>query len=93
MFTGAGLPIRATVGITLLGLAPTQPGTNPTSGGMQPVRSHTVRTGDHLPVLSHSEYGTTSNWREVASRNRVDNPFRPVVGRELLFPARLELEN
>ena len=93
LFTPAGIPVRGTVTITLLGLPPKEDGTNPTSGGMQPVRSRQIGPGDHLPVLTHREYGDTSSWREVARRNRIDNPFRPRLGTEVLFPARLDLED
>lgn len=91
LFTPAGKPVQATVDVTLLGIPPKEPGLNPTSGGMTPIRRRTVRSGDHLPVLAHDEYGATSTWRTIADRNAVDNPFRPRPGAEMLFPTRLEM--
>ena len=84
--------MRALVTIKLIEIPPDPPRQNPTSGGELPSRSRVVVAGDDLAVLSFAEYGTTSLWREVASRNRIDNPFRLPRGRELIFPARLELE-
>jgi hypothetical protein len=93
LFTPQGVPVRAMVTISLKEILPEQPaGQNPTSGGEQPARSHTLRSGEDLAVLSHAEYGTTSKWRDLAERNGIDNPFRLPIGTEMIFPARLELE-
>ena len=94
LFNRAGQPIRATATIKLdevpeAALA----GQNPSSGGELPSRSHVLTSNDDLAVLAHREYGSTVQWREIARRNQIDNPFRLPAGREVIFPDRLELEH
>jgi nucleoid-associated protein YgaU len=91
LFTPAGVPLRATATVKLKGLPTTREGQNPTSGGVDAVRSRTVGRGDDLAVLVHREYGSTRHWRRIAELNGIDNPFRLPAGRELLFPSRPEL--
>lgn len=92
LFTSEGRPSRANATVKLVGLAPEAPGQNPTSGALRPMRSQALLPGDDLAVLAHRNYGDTRHWRTVAELNGIDNPFRLPVGRELVLPMRLELD-
>lgn len=86
LFDREGAAKRAECTLGLQSVRTETPGTNPTSGGPEPVRSFTTQRDDSLAVVSHRQYGKTSNWRAVASYNAVDNPFRVRAGQTMLLP-------
>ncbi|WP_180359780.1 LysM peptidoglycan-binding domain-containing protein [Miniimonas arenae] len=86
LFTGAGLPIRAVVTVTLEEIATAPPRQNPTSGTLVPHREHVVVEGDSLQAIAYAEYGDPARWRDVARVNGIDDPTRVPTGRRLLLP-------
>jgi nucleoid-associated protein YgaU len=91
LFARDGRPIRAQVNLTLRSTPKEVAGTNPTSGGERPRRSHLVRRGEALHGIAYAAYGDSGRWRDIAAANGIDNPFRLVPGRELLLPDPAEL--
>lgn len=86
LFSSSGAPLRATAAVQLVGTRNIKRGQNPTSGGQDALRSAILVRGDDLAVVAHREYGSTRRWREIAERNRIDNPFRLPTGREIVLP-------
>lgn len=93
LFKEDGTPLRAIATVKLKGLPTRSYGQNPTSGAIQPVKSHLLMRGDEIPVITQREYGATRRWREVADHNQIDNPFRLPLGRELVLPKRSALDD
>jgi nucleoid-associated protein YgaU len=91
MFARDGRPIRAQVNLTLSSTPQEPAGTNPTSGGERPRRSHLLRRGEALQSVAYKVYGDAGRWRDIAAANGIDNPFRVPPGRELLLPDVSEL--
>jgi hypothetical protein len=92
LFTGSGLPVRATCSVTLEEIAGEAPKQNPTSGGLVPRRAHVLVEGETLPGIAYGEYGSASLWRAVAVVNGIDDPMRLRPGTTLLLPTTDELE-
>jgi len=92
LFTSGGLPVRATVSVTLEELAGDAPRQNPTSGGLVPQRVHTTVEGDSLHAIAYREYGNPAMWRAVAEANGIDDPMRLRPGTTVLLPALAELK-
>ena len=90
LFSPGGIPLRATATTQLVGTRNNTAGQNPSSGGLQPLRSAVLVRGDDLAVVAHRHYGATGAWREIAERNRIDNPFRLPSGSEVVLPERVE---
>ncbi len=86
LFTASGLPIRATVTVTLEELAGEAPKQNPTSGGLVPHRVHELVAGDTLAGIAYAEYGNPNLWRAVADLNHIDDPMRLRPGQRLMLP-------
>ncbi len=91
LFTGGGVPIRATATVTLKEIAAEPAKQNPTSGGRISHRSHTLVDGDTLPSVAYQEYGDPTLWRVIAEENGVDDPMRLTPGTTLLVPAANEI--
>jgi Contractile injection system tube protein/LysM domain len=91
LFSRDGTPIRAEVRLQLKAISTAPGGTNPTSGGRTPHRTHALVEGDTLHSIAYAVYGDASAWRGVAEANGIDDPWRLRPGRELLLPARSEL--
>jgi hypothetical protein len=90
-FTSGGLPIRATVSITLQPTSINPVGTNPTSGGLPGRSGHMVITGETLAGIAVAEYGTPASWRNLAEINNLDDPLRMRPGATLYVPGKAEL--
>jgi hypothetical protein len=87
LFNTSGTPIRATCDLTLTQIPLLTQGQNPTSGALDVHRVHRVVSGDTLQSMAWREYGDATKWRAIAEANRIDDPMRLEVGRELLVPA------
>jgi hypothetical protein len=87
LFTSSGMPIRATVQVTLEELAGEAPKQNPTSGGLVPHRVHELVAGDTLAGIAYAEYGSPNLWRAVAELNGIDDPMRLRPGDRLMLPS------
>lgn len=88
LFRPDGNPVRAMCDLTMSEM-PTDPmpKQNPTSGGVEVQRQHTVVAGDSLPHLAQATYGDPARWRTIADVNGLDDPTRLVPGQVLLLPA------
>lgn len=93
LFRETGVPIRATCGLTLEELPSDEEGQNPTSGALEPMRTHDVVDGDSLPSIAHREYGDPALWRAVAEANEIDDPMRLWPGQRLLIPSPTEVKS
>jgi len=91
LFSSGGLPIRALCSLSLEEMPGEPWRQNPTSGGENVRRSHTLVEGDSLASVAYAEYGDPATWRSVARFNGIDDPLRCVVGTRLLLPAPEEL--
>lgn len=89
MFSPTGLPLRAVCNVSMEEVADELPFQNPTSGGLKPLRSHLVVTGDSLPSIAYREYGKADWWRQIAEANNIDDPLRLRSGERLLVPEAL----
>lgn len=90
-----GVPVRATATVTLKAVplpAPLGP-TNPSSGGLTALRTHTVVEGDTLASIAFKEYQDPNKWRALAEANKIDDPMRLKEGTVLIVPERREAEN
>jgi nucleoid-associated protein YgaU len=86
LFAHDGTPLRASVSLALKQL-PEQAGLqNPTSQSEHPPRVWTVREGDSLAWIAYTEYGRTSDWRQIADANRLTDLRRLVPGMKLEIP-------
>lgn len=86
LFKSNGSPVRATASLTLQEVPKDTAKQNPTSGGLTPLRSHTVVAGDSLASIAYAEYGDARLWRALAETNGLDDPMRLPTGIRLLVP-------
>ncbi|MFI9274112.1 hypothetical protein ACIGXM_25900 [Kitasatospora sp. NPDC052896] len=85
-----GLPVRATVDLTLHSV-PSLPGpTNPSSGGPSGRRTHLLAGTESLPELATRTYGGPGHWREIAAANRFEDPLRVRPGTLVYLPGAQE---
>lgn len=91
LFQRDGTPLRAEATIKLKADPDEPQGTNPTSGGLTPYRSHEVARGETLQSVAFNAYGSARRWRDIAVENGIDNPLRVLPGAKLLLPASAEL--
>jgi nucleoid-associated protein YgaU len=91
MFDRQGVPLRATVDLTLKSASDPPAGTNPTSGTERSRQRYLVKPGQTLHGIAFTELGDASAWRAIAELNRLDDPSRLRPGIEVLLPDRTEL--
>jgi len=89
-FAGNGTPLRAraTVNLTQFENEARQPLQNPTSGSPRRERLHHVQPGETLDRISYVAYGDSTQWRVIAQRNKITDPFRLRPGTRLVLPER-----
>ena len=86
MFNENGLPVRATVKVSLKEFGTKDAKQNPTSGSLAGHQSHLVVEGDSLPLLAHRYYEKAEYWRGIAIANGIDDPLRVRPGTRILLP-------
>ncbi|MQA25124.1 MAG: peptidase M23 [Micromonosporaceae bacterium] len=86
MFRPNGAPIRAACTVSLEEYGADDKRQNPTSGGLEVMRTHTMVAGDTLQSVAHREYDDPTLWRVLAEVNGVDDPFRLPPGTPLRVP-------
>lgn len=95
MFSPAGVPLRAKVGLTLKQFEPEDEWwkQNPTSGTPNPQKLHTVQPGETLDRIAVAELGAADRWRIIADANNITNPLALKPGTVLTIPDRSELDD
>ncbi|MDI5979520.1 LysM peptidoglycan-binding domain-containing protein [Amycolatopsis magusensis] len=90
-FDWTGVPVMASVDLTLEAYQPEPPFTNPTSGGIPGRSKHVLTQGENVVRVATRTYGSPAAWRAVAEANDLDDPLRVRPGRELHLPGPGEL--
>lgn len=87
LFKPDGTPVRAKVKIDFLQAVDNnaQLRQNPTSGGVQGHKVHTVKDGETIDLIAFGEYGDPNAWRHLATANHIDDPTRLPAGTRLLL--------
>ena len=87
-FSGAGVPLRADVKLTLKQYDRTSNfgPQNPTSGTPRPHRVHRVQPGETLDRISAQYYGDSTQWRRLANANGLEDPLALRPGTVLSVP-------
>jgi hypothetical protein len=91
----SGVPVRVTATLQLKEVPLPMPlaATNPTSGGLAPLRSRTLVEGDTLASVAYEEYKDPNKWRALAEFNKIDDPMRVKAGSVILVPDQREAES
>jgi len=89
-FSGEGLPLRASVEMSLEQFEPDANWgpQNPTSGTPRPNRTHRVEVGDTLDRIASRYYGDATQWRGIAAANGIGDPLDLTPGSFLAIPER-----
>jgi len=87
-FSSTGMPLRATVDMSLTQYEPDANWgpQNPTSGTPQPHRVHRVQKGETLDRISARHYGDSTKWRLIAEANGINDPLALRPGAFLNIP-------
>jgi Contractile injection system tube protein len=96
MFKQDGTPTRALALLTLMQSEKSQDssgtpggtpgGGNPTTRGIDAIKTHLIRDGDSLPSIAFEAYGDATLWRPIAEANGIDDPLRLRRGSRLAIP-------
>jgi hypothetical protein len=84
MFLSTGIPVRATMDVSLKEVGQEQ------AGRLQSAdftKRHTVRRGDTLSSIAAEKYGDPALWRPIAEENGLDDPLALQTGQVLVIPA------
>lgn len=89
-FSNEGLPLRATVDLSLEQYEPDANWgpQNPTSGTPNPKRTHRVQVGESLDRIAGRYFGDPTRWRDIAALNGIADPLDLQPGRVLSIPER-----
>lgn len=87
-FSSTGVPLRATMALTLRQYEPSQAfgRQNPTSGTPRPHRVHRVQPGETLDRIAAQHYGDSTRWRALAAANAIEDPLALRPGALLSIP-------
>jgi hypothetical protein len=94
LFTPEGMPVRATVDVTLVQMFPDNefPEQEPSAVPTQPaIQAITATQGDRIDNLA-AQTGDPSNWRALAEQNNINNPLNLVPGQQLKPPTPQEVK-
>ena len=82
LFNASGVPVRATVDITLV----SEKTDSSVRNSPDRTKARTVFEGDRLYSFAYAEYGDCSEWRRIAEANGIDNPRLPESGTDIVIP-------
>lgn len=87
-FASTGVPLRATVGMSLRQYEPSNAfgPQNPTSGTPEPHRVHRVQSGETLDRIAARYYGDSTRWRTLATANAIEDPLALRPGSMISIP-------
>ena len=89
MFLPAGIPVRATLRVTLKEYREVETQTIELDlHSADLVKTRVVKEGDSLWSIAAKEYGDPVHWRLIADANNITNPRRLKTGQELVIPIR-----
>lgn len=91
MFDADGVPVRATLTVTLNEYATGADLKIPTSSPDR-TRVRVLKRGDGLWAVSDEAYGSPAHWRAIAEANAIDDPRYPPVGSAIKIPALEDLD-
>lgn len=87
MFLPEGIPVRATLSVTLREFVEPEMLTKGTPlSSPDRTKRRIVKQGDSLWLIAAKEYGDPAKWRTIAEVNRIDDPRRLEVGKEIVIP-------
>jgi nucleoid-associated protein YgaU len=88
LFLKDGTPVRTTVDVNLeqLGDEEDFPAQNPTSGGGEAPKTRVVQAGERIDLIAYEEYEDATQWRRIATANRLVNPLSLRPGQRLVIP-------
>ncbi|KUO71052.1 MAG: hypothetical protein APF81_15385 [Desulfosporosinus sp. BRH_c37] len=83
MFSSKGVPLRATLEITLKSTKKD----NNIRNSPDRTKQRIVKSDDRLYSFAYAEYGDCADWRRIAEGNGIDNPRRLKSGKSIVIPA------
>jgi len=83
LFSPTGVPLRATLEITLK----SNKKDNNVRNSPDRTKHRVVKNGDALYAFAYEEYGSCAEWRRIAEANGIDNPRRLRSGESIIIPA------
>ncbi|MGI9301124.1 MAG: CIS tube protein [Gammaproteobacteria bacterium] len=87
LFTPDGVPLRAKLNLVLMEYRTVEDQVAETPRASPDVdKSHTVRRGDTLTSIATLAYNDPTVWREIASRNGIEDPRQLTPGHVLQLP-------
>jgi nucleoid-associated protein YgaU len=89
-FLPDGRPSRVELFLEMQEVTKPTPGQNPTSGGLNAMRTRVLVDGDTLASVAFDEYRDPTLWRALARANEIDDPLRVSSGTSILIPPRYE---
>jgi hypothetical protein len=87
MFLPEGIPVRATLNITLKECMDVETQLKETYfQSADRTKTWHVKQGDTLWLIAAKEYGNPALWRHIAEKNRISNPRLLEPGRDIVIP-------
>ena len=87
MFLPEGIPVRATLNVTLKECKEVITQLKETSrSSADRTKTWTVKAGESLWFIAAKEYGNPALWRHIAEANNIENPCVLKPGMELIIP-------
>ena len=87
MFLPSGIPVRATLSVTLREYVEPDLTTKGTPlSSPDRTKRRIVKQGDSLWTIAAKEYGDPALWRAIAKENRIDDPRTLEIGKEIKIP-------
>jgi len=83
LFSMTGVPLRATLEITLK----SSKKDNFIRNSPDRTKHRVIKSGDRLFDFAYVEYGDSSLWRKIAEANNIDNPRKLKSGESIVIPA------
>ncbi len=85
LFAANGNPLRANLSVTFLEFLPPEEDQRKTDPELT---SRVVRRGDTLSTIAAAVYGDATQWRVIATANRLSDPrnLNPLIGQRLTIP-------